>query len=248
MSDEELLRHFGLKRIRPIPEPVYACPKCKDAPGGWITIPDGGAGRAERCDCQTNPPDAVVDQRLAEIGMRTAEVDGSKAPWRTIVAGVEVDAPSPEVGAWFKSIAEPKPARPLLLLYGPPGRGKSKLAATLARRWVKENFLRRAMWAYWSAALRMDRRDAESDIEDRMCTADFLVLDDATKGLSGYGLDVLERVIDERQGEYLPTSVTMNLAPGLAGADEVLRATLASRLQRAVIEEFVGQLDIRGAL
>lgn len=245
MRDEQLLQQFGLRRVRPIPDPVYACPICKDAPGGWITLPDGGAGRAVRCECQTNPPDAVLDRRLAEIGMRTAEIDGAKAPWKSKISDVAVDVPPTEVSDWLNAIREPKPRRPLLLLYGPPGRGKSKLAARLCRRWVKENFLRRAMWVYWSAALRLAQ---ESDVEDRMCSADFVVLDDATKGLSGYGLDVLERVVDERQGEYRPTIVTMNLAPGMVGADEVLRATLASRLQRAVIVEFVGQLDIRGAV
>ena len=173
------------------PERKYKCPTCKDQ--GWIVEPDGGAGGAARCNClnpRHNP--VLLLSRLRATGMEQDELDSAYKPWD------ESAQPKPEwarhwltwaltggKGEWPSILTEklgPRPKSPwVLTLLGKPGRGKTKTAAVLMRIYIKQGGTG-GLWVLptegYDRVQGERKRDGESEYEQRISTAQFLVLDE----------------------------------------------------------------------
>lgn len=246
------------KTLEPKSTPVR-CEKCRGR--GWRIEEDGGAGCAIKCECRdpaANPQ--LLRRRMVEAGMEIDEIESAFTDWDEtvqprpvwsrqwldwVLTGTKEGYPKP--------LAEhgPLPRNPwVLTLLGGPGRGKTKTAAVLMRRYISGGGSS-GLWIRGPEAF--DRVQAErSEVGDsayelRLSSASLLVLDEL--GLHHRAqAEVMAATTAEwlcrRQRRRLPTVITTN-AESLSDLGD---SRLESRLAEGFYRLMAGPdyRDIRG--
>lgn len=122
-------------------------------------------------------------------------------------------------------------ARPLLMLCGTTGTGKSHLAAALIRRAAMVCPGSRPLWVTWKeckdlAALKSPGRDAGDlalarfgrlvALKERYERSGMMVIDEWKGDAGDFGRDTIEKICDMRGNQQRPTVLTSNMAPQVA--------------------------------
>ena len=112
-----------------------ACDDCRDR--GWVIKPDGGAGTAEKCDCQKKSydgPESIPPADLEQCGCSKTVAKKPKSKWDPNLGSW------PEMAdKWPKDVRDSEGDRPKwLYVHGDTGNGKSLVAAWIMRRFMAE--------------------------------------------------------------------------------------------------------------
>lgn len=205
---------------------AHGCCNCRDA-GRISSRNDPGFGRAVLCpECVGRPVSEGVsegfDSQRARIPL--ALITATLNTWKPNDGG-----PVSAVRAWSQRWPM---EHTILLLSGPPGRGKSHLAAAAiqaiwerhgkrGRFWVVPELLDRIRATYSEET----RRETVEAVHDELSRTPVLVLDDlGTEKATDWAGEQVFKIIDRRYREGLPLIVTTNLEVGS------LDARLYSRL------------------
>lgn len=209
---------------------VHGCCNCRDA--GRISYglrrSDPGFGKAVLCpECIARP---AVEGAAEAFDVRRARIplaleSATLNTWKPDDAG-----PVRAVREWSQQ--QWPMNRMILLLSGPPGRGKSHLAAAAVkavwdrhgkrgRFWVVPELLDRIRATYSEET----RRETVEAVHGELLRTPVLVLDDlGTEKATDWAGEQVFKIIDQRYREGLPLIVTTNLEVG------ALDARLYSRL------------------
>lgn len=172
------------------------CETCEGR--GWVVVPDGGAGRARRCECYTGRP---VELRLKEVGVGADLIHASWESW----AGVR-----PDLGGF------PSPAA-CLTMVGPPGTGKSHVAVAILREWIKDGHRVRFVDVPDFLEALKERFGAGEETPQELVrealAPDLLVLDEAyTHQRSDWADATVSRMIRARLRDMKPLIINSNLS------------------------------------
>ena len=166
-------------------------------------------GKTELCQCvKGEPPD--ISRSLERMGVPTMLVAESLASWQPGNSRPRLDAQN-FVHGW-------PPAKPFFTLVGPPGRGKSHLAAAILRGVLDSHGIG-GMFCEVPALLSRIRATFDEDTRTETAEAviaylvdvPILVLDDLGKERhTEWVAEQVFRLVDGRYGKQRPTVVTMN--------------------------------------
>lgn len=217
----------------PVSQPAAAKPICDLCGGrGWITIPDGGAGRAMSCPCRVPTIPDLIRRAGIPADYRSFTKEQYPGTW-----------PGEQVGAWPHE-------KPLVFITGPVGAGKTHIGTALLIERIKGG--QRCRWwdvgDLFETMKRMigDPRGADDRLEQELLEIPFLLLDDlGVKHKTAWSDFKLAYVIRQRLSHERATILTS--AVDLIGLDEI-DPGLASRLARQIVINLEGEPDHRGRL
>jgi DNA replication protein DnaC len=212
-----------------------ACARCDDT--GWLAVERDGARRVERCVCWT---ERITAQLIA----------GSKIPPRYARCTLEnfLIYPNERLTAALaqaRKFVEAFPAvQKGLCLIGPPGIGKTHIAAAVLRQLVTEKHVRGLFYDVRDL-LRVIRstynpvvRTAEMDIIRPVMNAELLVLDDlGAEKPSEWVEETMNLIVNTRYNERRPTIFTTNYVnvPDEMEVDS-LKARVGFRMHSRLLE------------
>lgn len=187
------LSHRGLPSIAQAPEPI----RQRLWPDG---MPPPAAGRT------------LTDEDLARAGLPPALRAWSL---KTHPLYGQQSLFVQEAMAWVRT---PTEARADLVIFGPPGTGKTGLAVGVLRSALRQGSSGRfcdAQWLFQSLrATFTDDEESERDVLDGLVSPDVLVVDDLTRVReSEYTRDTVRLLLNTRQTQRKPTLLTLNLLP-----------------------------------
>lgn len=218
----------------------HGCCLCQD--GGRVRVTDNRRdrrfGTTELCECQSSGSirSREFDAQRSHIPLTLR--DASLASWLPENGSPRLRAQS--------YIAEWPSERFVLLLSGPPGRGKTHIAAGVLRAaWERHGKRGR----FYLVPELLDRLRRTNDAENRVETSDdvhaefqrasIVVLDDlGTERSTGYADEQLFRLVDARYREMRPMVITTNLSA--FSFDQRLRSRIAD-VRHAVVVEIDGE-------
>lgn len=203
---------------RILPEPEGVCPECGGR--GWKIVPDGGAGRAERCDCSHTErgrhflAHAGIPPRYRSCTLdsfKTANVDPRIQSLLTQAHSTCKDF----VGSWFDK--EGRHREKGLAFVGASGTGKTHLAAAVLAQIIQENKVN-GVFVDWNALIKQikfsfDRNSSQSEEEilKPILRAELLVLDDlGVASPTDWMTETLYHVLNTRYAERRATILTTN--------------------------------------
>lgn len=211
-------------------ETRYGCDRCRDR--GWYVEPDGGAGTAKRCPCQSVADQRYLKVKLGNAGLEADEIESAFSPWdesaqpKPLFAAEWLDwaltgaegEPGEHLAALIAATGRPRSPWSLTLL-GIPGTGKTKTAAVLARRYLIAGG-QNLIWARIPEAFDRVQRERFADVgaalyEDRLTSAGLAVLDEqgfAHRANAELMADTVAEWILRRHRRHLPTVLTSNAA------------------------------------
>ena len=222
------------------------CPLCHGS--GWVVLPDGGAGKAVRCEC-----------RKKDRGRELASLAGIPERYRACsLAGFDTAVSADKLlngrlMAAKRSCAEFVDAFPLnrkrgqgLLFYGPPGVGKTHLAVAVLRDLI-DRYQVQGRYADFTSLMFAIHSTFDDTSTDSLASvlrpvidAEVLVLDElGAQKPTDWVLQNLYWIINRRYNEQRPTIFTTNYhlepadAPGETSAEKLssrLSPQLVSRL------------------
>lgn len=225
----EVLNANGLCQMRPAP-PWDRCPYCWSERGGGRNTECGVsmAGESIVCPCAALRRTCEAYTR-ADVPVLTRTVGASLRDYRWQSAAIQE-----QVMSWARMNQGSVPrgptdrSRPLMLLCGTTGTGKSHLAAGLIRRAAMICPASKPLWSTWRdakdlAALRSPGHGADEltlqrfgrlvALKERAEKSAMLVIDEWAGDAGDFGRQVLEQVCELRGNQQRPTVITSNLGP-----------------------------------
>lgn len=219
LTQTALARRLAAKGVQPLPrEPLaFACSYCQDS--GIVPGPSD-APQSRLAPIPRSSRVFITCPHCPADTQRARNLTGSMAPGDMLAARFSAYRPrSTAQGdalalavAWAQGVDE----RPILILVGPTGTGKSHLAKA-AILWRVEHG-ERATWATAEGVLQAIRRQFGAEVphypdtREGWATRPILALDDVGAGYgTGWNMAEIEQVIFERYERARPTVITSNL-------------------------------------
>lgn len=225
--------------------PAPACPTCDGR--GWVVEPDGGAGRARRCDCSV---ELVRAGLVAAMGIPDSFRDCTIDSFRTKGDPSLLEAAT-KARRYVEGFLDPDPdtgrlhRETGLLFVGAPGLGKTHLAVAILRE-VVTRFMVRGLYVDFTAFIDRVQSTYDAASEERTlevtepaAKAQLLVLDElgGTKP-TPHAMEKLYLLVNYRYLNRLPTLFTTNYRLEAAAGDADERsaaALLAHRVSPMVL-------------
>ncbi|MEM8931186.1 MAG: ATP-binding protein [Acidobacteriota bacterium] len=243
--------------------PAGACTQCGGT--GWRVVPDGGAGRAQRCTCQighrqrdhmarAGVPERYRNHRLAKF--KTSNQDPAVA---TML--LQAKQISQRYVDTFVDAGSGRFRRAGLLYVGPPGTGKTHLAAAVLVQIIEDYaaYGVRGRFVDFTSLLYQirqtfgdDSSETKASLMEPIIRADLLVLDElGAQKPTDWVMDTLYLIMNSRYTAGRPTIFTTNYRLEGRSADgaELLEARiskpLVSRLHEMAQPILLGGPDYR---
>ena len=224
----------------PVPEVVAEpCPECGGR--GWLVVADGGAGTARVCACRERD----VTPRLVAAAGIPARYQHCRISSFTTASGsprerAQLMNARAAAERYVEEFVQDGGFRQSGLLFvGPPGAGKTHLAAGILRSLVERYRVRGRFVEFTplihqiQATFDADSPESKRQILDPLADAELLVLDElGAQQPTPWVRDILYLIINTRYTRRLPTLFTTNyrLEPGQAPArGAAKRATTLDR-------------------
>jgi DNA replication protein DnaC len=203
---------------RIVPEPAGVCPECRGR--GWKVMPDGGAGRAEVCECRKRERGAMflagtgIPERYRRCKLSNFETaNRNPATQKTLVRART--ASERYVKEFLKDDGSFCEAG--LIYVGPPGLGKTHLAAAVLAEVVSRYNLRGRFIDFTSliqqiqATFDPSSGKSKRQVLDPVIQAELLVFDElGAQKPTEWVMDTLYYILNTRYTQRLPTIFTTN--------------------------------------
>ena len=203
--------------------PWDACTHCRGL--RYTVEAHGGYEYAVTCRCELLHTSATTYTRAhipaiaGRVGQRLSDLD-----WSRIDGAERVRE---RIEAWARGAMARTSDRPIIVLCGPPGTGKTHIAAALTLHACVTRPHARPAWLRWSRVLDVMGRMSDVDPDEqerrralraRLDASGMVVIDELTTQGGEWGTRELERIVSTAVDERRPLIVTTNESPAQARA------------------------------